>query len=46
MITIALAAALMLDASPTPETVASLTAREDPAQGRAAPDRSRLDRVA
>lgn len=47
MITIALAAALMLDASPTPETVASLTARETPAQeGYAAPSQGRRDRVA
>jgi hypothetical protein len=46
MITIALTAALALDASPKSETVAKLSAREDPAQGRAAPDRSRLDRVA
>ena len=38
MITIALAVALMLDASPKPETVAKLTARETPAQeGDAAP---------
>ena len=38
MITIALAVAMMLDASPKPETVAKLTAREAPAQeGYAAP---------
>lgn len=47
MITIALAAALMLDASPKPKTVAKLTPRETPAQeDYPAPSQSRRDRVA